>query len=240
MLETLSSIYEHVIQNNRQGKSMVTISWSSRRPSPCLLEDMYTSLGFLNNKGVVVICAAGNHAQQRDGSRLRSLVNTYPAMVPYTIAVGNSDNYGRKWPRSQVTAARQLYAPGVEIQCAEVKSNESYQTGTRTSYYKFTQYTLQYYSHAIKQSSFTLLTAPLVANVIARLFPLKTPMLAPLTQQTLLKRCSWRRPDKSGILGAEYVISNAMTSRDNPPAMKPVGLSPSNSSLLSSNDTATA
>lgn len=139
LLETLSTIYGDVSQNNRQDISIVTISWSIRQLPPRLLRLMKLSLQYLITLGVVVMCAAGNHVDQTTGSRLR--VDTYPAVLEsYTIGVGNSDNYGRRWATSQQTSYdSQLHAPGVNVRCADVKSDEGYRTGTGTSLCKSIQ-----------------------------------------------------------------------------------------------------
>ena len=145
MLELLPAIYLDAVQKDRQNKSIVTISWSIHwqtilAADARLHRDMETSLQKLSSLGIIVICAAGNHALQEFGSTsaLRTAVDTYPALfTDYTIAVGNCDDYGRRWATSQTTSDRQVYAPGVNIQCADVASNEAYRTSTGTSYCKF-------------------------------------------------------------------------------------------------------
>lgn len=154
--EVFSTISDHIRENDRQGRSIVTVSWGSKYPIKPrdIGRGGYWShwrrvrkpLGELSDSGNLVIFAAGNEARQPDFfGQYRREVDTAPAIFTYDsnilnlLAVSNVDNGGSLWPTSQRNLAnilkrRNLYAPGVDVKCAAHDGNLGFQTETGTSF----------------------------------------------------------------------------------------------------------
>ena len=148
VFEVLDTVIDDIRGKGRRWTSVVSISWGvpDTSTSPLLgsiervLERQIHELLAMD---VVVVCAAGNAAQKRTPTgELRTFVDTYPAVFedsPLSLSdfyvVGNSDINGYRSPDSQSTRRlNQLYAPGVEIKCANNSSPRGYATGTGTSF----------------------------------------------------------------------------------------------------------
>lgn len=153
LAEIMWTIYNHVYDNGRRDRSVVTISWGSIVPVAFPLDPqndlwlaVYQAMTALWSLGVVIVCAAGNSAQTLNAAgRWRTLVDTAPAVFqlyaafPPMVVVGNVDNYGKRYPTSQRTGRGdqpQVHAPGVEIQCASPTSTSDYRFDTGTSFCK--------------------------------------------------------------------------------------------------------
>ena len=164
--EVLRYVIDDINVKGRQAKSVVSISWASigavsmpwasrgayntMGPGHGLLRTLKTQIYRLMAMKVVIVCAAGNAAQEpsvHGGSRLT--VDTLPAIFvsafhvigPYArfFVVGNSDINGLRYPTSQLLPPEwfpQVYAPGVNIKCASSTSSTGYETRTGTSFCK--------------------------------------------------------------------------------------------------------
>ena len=132
----LKVIADDVKKKGRGGKSVVSISWSTTAPvsvwsnDPWLAE-MRGALEELYQLNVIVVCSAGNFGEYP----FRTLVDTAPGMfINHVITVGASYFNGQKWGPSQSLAVPQLYAPGVEILCADASGQRAYSTDSGTSF----------------------------------------------------------------------------------------------------------
>ncbi len=154
--EIMWTIYRHILSNQRQRSSVVTISWGSKDPVAFpldpqnnLWQSVYRAMAGLHSLDVVIVCAAGNDALYLNAARRpRTLVDTAPANLglyvkfPAVVVVGNCNNYGIRHPTSQKTGRQdipQIHAPGVEIKCASATSNSAYRFDTGTSFCKQTE-----------------------------------------------------------------------------------------------------
>ena len=132
----LKVIADDIKQKGRGGKSVVSISWSTTAPIPAWSDDpwlaeMRGALEELYQLNVIVVCSAGNFGLYP----FRALVDTAPGMfVNRVVTVGASYFNGQKWPPSQSLAVPQLYAPGVEVLCADASGQRAYSTHTGTSF----------------------------------------------------------------------------------------------------------
>ena len=101
--EALDTVIDDVNDTRVQGSTVVSISWGiPEPPAPGLLNVVESRLRAQINElltmHVVVVCAAGNAAQERAPSgELRSFVNTYPAIL------GDSTRFGQRSFLSSVT-----------------------------------------------------------------------------------------------------------------------------------------
>ncbi len=100
----------------------------------------------LSKRNVQIVTAAGNSARVYTRGRLRSKVDTAPAIfdlcgkAPSLLIVGSCDEYGKRYPSSQRTGRmdfKQIYAPGVSVQCATHNSETAYTMATGTSYCEY-------------------------------------------------------------------------------------------------------
>ena len=152
--EVLDTVIDDIHDKGREGKSVVSISWGipvpSDRRSLIVAENTLRAQCFeLLFMNVVIVCAAGNAAQERaPGGAFRSTVDTIPALFSYDtpprwltkfFVVGNSYINGLRYPDSQSLADirlpyGQLYAPGVEVMCASNESQTAYKIWTGTSF----------------------------------------------------------------------------------------------------------
>ena len=70
IVEALRTAYYHIIQHERGYKSVITISWGSQKvyrkntPNDPWAKAMRDTLIRLDEAGVIIVCAAGNHAQE--------------------------------------------------------------------------------------------------------------------------------------------------------------------------------
>ena len=148
--EVLDTVIDDIKRKHRQKSSVVTISWFTRDAvdrafleSP-LARKLAGQILELLTMDVIVVCAAGNAAQERtpDG-KLRPFVDTFPALLGdferfsagYFLVVGNSNINGSRYAKSQkLTYSEQLYAPGVNVMCASDTSLTAYREWTGTSF----------------------------------------------------------------------------------------------------------
>ncbi|KAL8850163.1 MAG: hypothetical protein Q9221_004849 [Calogaya cf. arnoldii] len=148
MIDGLETAYRHIVSHKRGDRSIITISWGTikiyRRKIDLDIEAsrMGHLLALLGEQGVVIVCAAGNHARGPFGAR--GHVDTLPAafdrgsLFPYkapVMAVGNCNLAGKRYHASQVSPLhdKKLYAPGVGARCADLYSQTSSQLYTETS-----------------------------------------------------------------------------------------------------------
>ena len=150
LVEIFLTIDRDIRYKNRQNRSVVTISWASTlqvtyplRPIDVAWNTMLRRLRGLSRMNVQIVTAAGNNAEKRYAftRRHRLKVDTAPASFkgdstwPLIVA-GNCDRNGRRWPESQIigrTDYPQIYAQGVDIQCASHLSAAGFNTRTGTS-----------------------------------------------------------------------------------------------------------
>ncbi|KAL8655771.1 MAG: hypothetical protein Q9226_002915 [Calogaya cf. arnoldii] len=206
MLEGLETAYHHIVLHGRGERSVITISWGSKKvysrytPKDIWAARMENLLYELAVVGVVIVCAAGNHAQERRGLLARrKTIDTLPAVFgrwtgfphPAPIhAVGNCNPAGKRYFESQTLDLRpQLHAPGVNCRCAGIHFPEDSQIFTGTS-----------------------CSAPLVAGVIAGFLPLPNDLGAKERLDYIVDQLGWTRPD-----GGERVIWDRVDKANNPP-----------------------
>ena len=145
--EVLNYVVDDIYVKGRQAQSVVSISWGTIEAyntvhlGHALRLTLIAQIRELMEMNVVIVCAAGNAAQEPTiygGSRLS--VDTLPAILVYAVrprapffVVGNSDINGRRYPTSQqlppAWSPTQIYAPGVNIKCASSTSSKAW-TGT--------------------------------------------------------------------------------------------------------------
>lgn len=154
--EIFSTITDHILENDRLGRSIVTVSWGSK--DPIRLDDIdrggYWShwrrvrrqIEELDAIGALLLFAAGNEAQETDRmGHLRTEVDTAPAIFAVkstthrVLAVSNVDSRGRLWRTSQSLTKPfadrwNVFAPGVQIKCATHDSNSKVRIDTGTSF----------------------------------------------------------------------------------------------------------
>ncbi|KAL8712995.1 MAG: hypothetical protein Q9220_002855 [cf. Caloplaca sp. 1 TL-2023] len=211
--EVLHEIVKDIKKKGREGVSVVSVSWASIRT---LREGLglestkwFHALIALRRMNVTIVCAAGNHAEEMDKEgNARTITDTAPAGFPRTallypkswpfVVVSNSDNYGKKHPTSQeLDVSRNIYAPGVDVQCASHESSTAFVTATGSS-----------------------TSAALVAGVIAELLAVEkitdpTPFQV---LQNMTQDFGWTRPNDG-----QYVIWNQVPLTANPPTIDLLG-----------------
>ena len=142
LVSVLNVIADDVKQKGRGGKSVVTISWTTKARIEPIIEDIWLmemrhSLEELYENNVIVVCSAGNHAVMPGASgALRDHIDTAPPMFANrVIPVGASYFNGRRWQPSQILIGQpQIYAPGVKIVCADASGRVPYRLNTGTSF----------------------------------------------------------------------------------------------------------
>ncbi len=152
--EVLDTVIDDIIDKDRKGTSVVSISWGSRGSvTPVfaisfLNRRLQNQIHVLIDMGVLIVCAAGDAAQAHTPAGMdRTFVDTFPALIARStpswagqfFVVGNSDINGVRYPTSQLSqnpTEPQVYAPGVDIKCASSTASTGYRTGTGTAYCK--------------------------------------------------------------------------------------------------------
>ncbi len=141
LISVFKVIADDIKQKGRGGRSVVSVSWTTKAPVPDVLEntwlmEMRDGLKELYANSVIVVCSAGNKAQTRGATgSFRDRVDTAPAaFVDHVITVGASYFNGERWGPSQRLIGAQLYAPGVRVVCAEASGQAPYRVDTGTSY----------------------------------------------------------------------------------------------------------
>lgn len=150
--EILATILHDIEFKGRHARCVVSISWVSSLPvDPSVpIPDPWTSIRedivTLMMRGVIVVCAAGNEAEELNASgQKRLLIDTYPAAFTSIIRfktagrlipVSNCDIYGREAPSSQKISLQPLFAPGVDIKCAHSTAEEGFRIDSGTSFCK--------------------------------------------------------------------------------------------------------
>ena len=148
--EVLDTVIDDIDDKRRQGRSVVSISWTTiNAVTPEFLRSslavrIRNQIATLIHSNVRVVCAAGNDALKRSPTgELRTYIDTFPPLSVYTFrqwawrfhVVGNSDINGVRFTDSQqLRGSPQLYAPGVNIKCASNTAPRRYVTGTGTSF----------------------------------------------------------------------------------------------------------
>ncbi|KAK0510141.1 hypothetical protein JMJ35_007535 [Cladonia borealis] len=150
--EVLDTVIDGIIDNRRKATSVVNISWGLKEPMQRALlttlgKKLFTQIQRLMAMGVTIVCAAGNKALQLDDhGRPRETVDTLPAGLwnrgfpgseKQFFVVGNSDINGARHGTSQIAVSSykpQIYAPGVDIKCANSTALTGYTTWTGTSF----------------------------------------------------------------------------------------------------------
>lgn len=157
--EVFSTIADDMKFYRRTRKSVVTISWGSRTP----VDEMSPTEGQFWNKikrhlqeltdaDVPCIFAAGDAAEKpasRGRQGKRTFVDTLPASWVSSgmraLIASSTNNNGERWkgsqydtynPRSQGKGFN-IFAPGVNVQCASHDSRWAYQKRTGTSFCEF-------------------------------------------------------------------------------------------------------
>lgn len=150
MLDGLNAAYHHIRMHNRGTRSVLSISWGSKKiyKRGDDLDNwgnrMRDILRWLAQEGVITVCAAGNHAQERVGRGTRLAVDTLPAAFDLgsviqhkapVIAVGNCILSGKRYFESQILhPGTQIHAPGVGSLCADSISQDGRSSFTGTSF----------------------------------------------------------------------------------------------------------
>lgn len=255
--EIMSNIIDHIETKGRQGKSVVTISWGSGPetgygPSPRFWQDLHDDCRtLLLQLDVHIVAAAGNSAQETagPGRGKRTVVDTAPAIfagspVRYfgmtlpILVVGNCYTNGLRYKDSQTLygfAYDQLYAPGVDVQCASGTSTTASGIWTGTSFCKYCKQILSIQGFDLLSVTLLIfsLAAPLVAGVIANL--MRTGQLSAGVRfwQYLYDHASWKRQN------GKLVIWNTVDEAHNPPKRLLANTSLLNLTSASWNDTLT-
>ena len=150
-IEVFDTVIDDIHRTGREASSVVSVSWGTKETNgprlSILAQTLVNQIRQLMSMHVLIVCAAGNAAEERNvhgGFRLHA--DTYPAsLVPdlfYQVnffVVGNSDINGTRWRTSQLSSMKvhpQVYAPGVDIKCASSTSSQGYTTWTGTSFCK--------------------------------------------------------------------------------------------------------
>ena len=142
LVSVFKVIADDVKQKGRGGKSVVSVSWTTIAPIPAFSKDTWVTemrgaLEELYQNNVIVVCSAGNLALTPGATGFpRGLVDTAPAIfIDRVITVGASYFNGQKWDPSQsLGVLPQLYAPGVNILCADASGRVAYRKETGTSF----------------------------------------------------------------------------------------------------------
>ncbi|KAL8790087.1 MAG: hypothetical protein Q9213_000789, partial [Squamulea squamosa] len=155
--EVFSTIADHIRDNGREGRSIVTVSWGCDIPASILRLDIIhrkiirkvqTHLEELSNQRTWMVFSAGNSAEKRlpyPPFTRRSVIDTQPAYyvheraLPWALTVSMCDNYGERHRKSQARPStdihqQNIYAPGVWVTCAwpdpDSKTKTVVNTGT--------------------------------------------------------------------------------------------------------------
>ena len=140
LVSVFKVIADDIKQKGRGGKSVVSVSWSTKDAVSDIMGstwfiEMRNALKELYDNDVIVVCCAGNLAQTPGPTGVfRDRVDTAPAIFSRVIAVGASYFNGSRWELSQRLIGPQLYAPGVRIVCAEAFGRVAYRVTTGTSF----------------------------------------------------------------------------------------------------------
>ena len=139
LVSIFNVIADDIKQKDRGGKSVVSVSWSTKAAVSDIIGstwfiEMRNALKELYDINVIVVCCAGNLALTPGATGvLRDRVDTAPAIFNRVITVGASYFDGRRWEESQRLIGPQLYAPGVRVVCAEASGQVAYRVVTGTS-----------------------------------------------------------------------------------------------------------
>ncbi|KAG7001368.1 hypothetical protein G7Y79_00032g067210 [Physcia stellaris] len=154
--EVFSTIADDMKFYRRTRKSVVTVSWGSRTP----IDEMSPTEGQFWNKikrhlqeltdaDVPCIFAAGDAAEKpasRGRQGKRTFVDTLPAAWVSSgmraLIASSTNNNGERWKNSQYDTYNprsqgkgfNIFAPGVNVQCASYDSRWAYQNRTGTSF----------------------------------------------------------------------------------------------------------
>ncbi|KAL8866101.1 MAG: hypothetical protein Q9174_006492 [Haloplaca sp. 1 TL-2023] len=159
VIEVLFTAYQHIKTHGRQNRAVLVISWASFKiyrngaDFGTTERAIYRVLDSMSRIGVIILCAAGNYAQERTDEGLRTYVDTIPAgfdnaspfvgslKVANLLAIGNCDLAGRRAYDSQTLSknsykSEQTFAPGVGIRCAAADSRDGSHSASGTSFCK--------------------------------------------------------------------------------------------------------
>lgn len=154
--QIFSTITDHIRLHGRQGRSIVSVSWGATEPSDLSRRSivaMKEDIQELERESTFILFAAGNAALKVDRhGQKRARIDTAPAMLSdgrsRSIVVSNTDRSGFLYATSQsfdnlmpgVRAPNNLFAPGVDVQCAAHDSNRGFSVRTGTSFCKSLAY----------------------------------------------------------------------------------------------------
>lgn len=167
ILDVLETIQNDIQDRGRQGRSVVSISRATRQLVPASIPpNLYFSamqelFQWFYDNNMIVVCAAGSNALlPTAGAQRRTLVDTAPTLFSkhfggiFPIVVGASNNFGVRMPFSQsLGGSLQMYAPGVDITCAEAFSTIVYKSVHGTSYCELQELVLEYTRRLIHHNS---------------------------------------------------------------------------------------
>ena len=149
VFEIFTTIADHIRDHGRQYWSIVSVSWGTKQGLSSMDQPFVEYLVDTLNELVydlhaMVVFAAGNEAENLDSiGRPRRKIDTFPAKYAIdesrhsrTLAASNCDLYGHRWPSSQQASdeIHQLFAPGVDVQCASSGSVSRTNKMTGTSF----------------------------------------------------------------------------------------------------------
>ena len=245
--EVLRIVYDHIVSNHRELKSVVSISWGSNSaaigPLPSSWQLFYEDCRQLESISVPIFVAAGNAAldpkSRYDGSA-RRIIDTAPAaffrQLSNVFPIGNCDNNGFRFGKSQeewINSNEQIYAPGVEIACPTG-------TFTGTSFCKFPKLCIRICGLKITDTM-SGKAAPLVAGVIADYLSgkssggLNVEDWMPIYRNFILHVSNWQRHNHG-----RRVVWNRVDVAHNPPSALSLDVGASNLTSPMVNITATS
>ena len=238
----LGTIFDHIVNHGRQGKSVVNISWGTSKPMtgplPHEWEIFLDSCRDLESISVPIFIAASNFALEPDHYRAstRREIDTVPALFYKRLSniytIGNCDIHGHRNAKSQDDTTNymdQIHAPGMDVACP-VPGHYS-----GASFGKFLDLCPRF--HASTSSWLTdpetrSTAAPLVAGVVADF--LGDRAMSNLDLRSLIfEHASWRRQE-----GEKRVIWNMVDAAHNPPLRFAPDIRLSNITVVMDNATA--
>ena len=134
-IDALGQVYDEILNNNEQGKAVVSMSWGFTPPSNAdytnAAHDTFAMLlkAIINDLDVPALAAAGNLAD------LDNEIIVIPAIlgekdVPELIVIGAVDFDGIFVGWTQKSDWLQLFAPGDDVECAKPDGTYTLESGT--------------------------------------------------------------------------------------------------------------
>ena len=125
---SISGAVAGMVYARKNGAHILNLSWTVSTDEKILQEELKT----LQSKGILVVCAAGNHSS--DLSKNAQYPACYSTKYQNIICVGNSNSSDTKYNSSNYSPIYvQLFAPGTSIYSTYIGSNSKYSSLNGTS-----------------------------------------------------------------------------------------------------------